>query len=428
MELNLSARTPRDVVAAAMLALVALAFPTSVSAAPLRLDFESALALALERAPSLQARRSLVDAARQDAARADALPDPRLSVGIDNWPVQGSEAFSFDQDMMTMKRIGLMQEFPSRAKRNARRALAERGIDQARSLQVAESLSVRQATAQAWLSLWAAEREFSQLHALREQSQLAVDTATARLSGGAADATEVMAVQAAQLALENRIDTAQAQLQGASAELSRWLGEPTVSSAGEAPSLDELPVSAARLLASLDLQGPLLAWRAREAVAEAEVALSAASRKPDWSLGAAYGQRVGDRSDMLMLEWSMDLPLFTGNRQDRDVAARRAELQAVVSEREEARRRQRAQVGSLLAEWSGLKRQVERDRQQLLPLVQDRSGTALAGYRGGGPLQPWLEARSDEIEARVEHARRLGELGRAWAALVYLIVDEEPLP
>lgn len=427
MENHRPARVPRAFVVTALLTLAALTFSLPLTATP-RLSFERALALAAERAPSLEARRSLVEAAQQDAARADALPDPRLSVGIDNWPVEGSEAFSFEDDMMTMKRIGLMQEIPSKAKRDARRALAERSIDEARSLQQAASLSVRESTARAWLSLWAAERELAQLQALREQAQLAVDTATARLGAATADASEVMAVQAAQLALENRLDAAQARIGAENAQLAQWLGEAGIGTAGDAPALDELPIAAARLLSALDLQGPLLQWRAREAVAQAEVALAAASRRPDWSLGAAYGQRAGDRGDMLMLEVSMDLPLFTGNRQDRDVAARRAELQAVVSEREEARRRQRAQVSGLLAEWSGLTRQVQRDRQQLLPLVQDRSDTALAGYRGGGALQPWLEARSDEIEARVEHARRLGELGRAWAALAYLIDDAELLP
>lgn len=424
MENNRAARVTRAFIVGALLAL---AFPLSLAAMP-PLTFDRALALAVARAPSLDARRSLVEAARQDAARADALPDPRLSVGIDNWPVQGSEAFSFKDDMMTMKRVGLMQEFPSRAKRDARRVLADQGIDRARLLQLAESLAVRESTARAWLSLWAAERELEQLQALREQSQLAVDTGTARLRAATANAAEVMAVQAAQLALENRLDSAQAQVEAANAQLAQWLGAIEVATTGEAPALDALPVAAARLLAAVDQQGPLLAWRARESVAEAEVALATATRRPDWSLAAAYGQRQGDRSDMLMLEWSMDLPLFTGNRQDRDVAARRAELQAVVSEREDARRQQRAQVNSLLAEWTGLKRQVARDREQLLPLVRDRSSTALAGYRGGGMLQPWLEARSDEIQARVDHARRLGELGRAWAALAYLVDHEEPLP
>ena len=49
-------------------------------------------------------------------------------------------------------------------------------------------------------------------------------------------------------------------------------------------------------------------------------------------------------------------------------------------------------------------------------------------YAGGGDLQPWLEARRDEIELHLEHARHLGELGRVWAALAYLLPDQEFTP
>ena len=62
---------------------------------------------------------------------------------------------------------------------------------------------------------------------------------------------------------------------------------------------------------------------------------------------------------------------------------------------------------------------------EILPLARDRSETALAVYGGGGSIQPWLDARRDELEIHVEHARHLGELGRVWAALAYLMPREE---
>ena len=146
-----------------------------------------------------------------------------------------------------------------------------------------------------------------------------------------------------------------------------------------------------------------------------------------------YGQRERTsggmpRSDMLSIEFSIGLPLLTRNRQYRGVAARRAELDAVAAEHEDARRMQVEAVRRGLAEWHGLKRQIARQQQQALPLAHDRSQVALAAYRGGGPLQPWLDARRDELELHIEHARHLGELGRTWSALTYLIVDEETQP
>lgn len=426
--LRLRCRTRRW--AALALALGFVAMP--VRSAPAGLSFDEALRLATERAPMLQARQSQVAATREEAARAAALPDPKFTLGIANLPVTGANAFDIGADDMTMKQVGVMQEFPARAKRQARQAVADRAVEQAQALSEAERLAVRQAVAQAWIALWAAQREVATLQALREPTDVAVRAAKARLAGGTGSAVDAMATQNAALELENRIDAAEASLEAARAGLARWLGEePTaLRIEGAPPELMSLPVTPATLLASLDRQGPLLPWRSREAVAEAQVDAAIAEKRPDWSLGVTYGQRERtpegvSRSDMLMVEFAIDLPLFTRNRQDRGVAARRAELDAVAAEREDARRAQAERVRMALAEWEGLKRQVARKETESLPLARDRAKTALAAYAAGGDLQPWLEARRDEIELHIEHARDLGELGRAWAALAYLLPEEE---
>ena len=395
------------------------------------ISFNDAQRLAAERAPLLKARQAQIAATQEEAARAAALPDPKLTLGLTSWPVTGPDAFEFRADDMTMKQIGVMQEFPARAKRQARQAVADRGIEQAEALSVAEQLAVRRGTAEAWIALWAAQREVVALQTLREPASIAVRTAEARLTGGTGTVTDTLATQAAALELENRIDAALATLEASRAGLARWLGvDPADMDAEDAPpELTELPVAPATLLASIDRQGPLLPWRSREALAEAQIDAAIAEKRPDWSLGVTYGQRDRtsggvSRSDMLMVEFAVDLPLFPRNRQDRGVAARRAELDAVSAEREDARRVQIEVVRRALADWQGLQRQVTRKETQSLPLAHDRAKTALAAYAGGGDLQPGLEARRDEIELHIEHARHLGELGRAWAALAYLLPAE----
>lgn len=399
------------------------------------LSFDDALRISAERAPMLQARQSQVTAGREEAVRAAALPDPKLMLGVANLPVTGADAFDVSADFMTMKQIGVMQEFPARAKRQARQTVADRTVEQAQALSTAERLAVRQAVAQAWIALWAAQREVAALQAMREPTGVAVRSAKARLAGGTGSAVDAMATQSAALELENRVDAAEASLEAARAGLARWLGaEPTgVRIEGAPPELTALPVAPAALLASTDRQAPLLPWRSREAIAEAQVEAAIAEKRPDWSVGVSYGQRDRapdgmPRSDMLMVEFAIDLPLFTRNRQDRGVAARRAELDAVAAEREDARRVQAERVRKTLAEWEGLKRQVARKESESLPLAHDRAKTALAAYAAGADLQPWLEARRDEIELHIEHARHLSDLGRAWAALAYLLPEEETSP
>lgn len=418
----------------AMLALaLTFAAEPAWSAAPIA--FDDAVRLAVERAPALQARRSQTEAAREEAVRAAALPDPRLSLGLTNIPVSGTDAFDVRADDMTMKQVGVMQEFPARAKRQARRVVADRLIEQAQALTLAERLAVRQAGAQAWIAVWAAQREVEALQAQREQSALAISIAKARLAGGTGTAVDALAAQSAALELDTRIDAAEADVTATRATLARWLGikpeEATI--IGASPDLTVLSVDEVTLLTSVARQGPLLAWRSRESLAQAAVAAAIAETRPDWSVSAMYGQRERaldgrPRSDMLSIELSIGLPLLTRNRQDRGVTARRAELDAVAAEHEDARRMQVEAVRRALAQWHGLKRQVARKEREALPLAHDRSQVALAAYRGGGPLQPWLDARRDELELHIEHARHLGELGRTWSALAYLLDDEETQP
>src|SRR3546814_8323657 len=107
-----------------------------------------------------------------------------LTVGIDNLPGTGPDAFDVQADFMTMKRSGLRQEVPARAERNAERSLAARNIDKAQADAQAEQLEVRRETAEAWIDLWATQRELDELMALREETELASRLARARVAGG----------------------------------------------------------------------------------------------------------------------------------------------------------------------------------------------------------------------------------------------------
>jgi outer membrane protein TolC len=141
-------------------------------------------------------------------------------------------------------------------------------------------------------------------------------------------------------------------------------------------------------------------------------------------VSAEYGHRAAGLSDMLMLQVSVSLPLFTSNRQDRGISAKQTLRDAVQADHENARRAQSEAVARASATWQGWNRQIERYQGTLLPLARDRAQTALASYRGGGALQAWLDARRDEIELRLGYADALASRARLWVALAYLLPAE----
>lgn len=406
------------------LLILLLALPTTSLADPSPLSLDDAIRMAIERAPMLDARRAQVEAARQEFQRAGALPDPMLIVGVDNLPVTGPHAFDPSADFMTMKRIGIRQQVPAGAKREARRKLAARTVDEREAQTLAERAEIRRRSAEAWIALWTAERELDAVNALREQAELASELARARVAGGSELAANALAAEAALLALQNRIDAARAEVSAARVVLTRWIGPAAQHTVADMPDFSALPVSEARLLNALDRLGPLLAAEAQVEVAAAGIDVAKAEKRPDWSVAASYGQRSDGRSDMFMLEVGIELPLFAGNRQDRGIAARRAEYRAALATREDARREQAARIRGDIARWQALKRQVARDRSASLPLAADRSAAALAAYRAGAPIRAWLDARRDELDLMLEHSQRLGALGRAWTSLAFLLAEE----
>ena len=73
--------------------------------------------------PALDAMRYGSDAARERAQAATGLPDPVVSLGINNFPIFDP---SFDTFLPTSKAIGIRQQIPNRAGREARSAEALR--------------------------------------------------------------------------------------------------------------------------------------------------------------------------------------------------------------------------------------------------------------------------------------------------------------
>jgi outer membrane protein, heavy metal efflux system len=419
----LSIHFARHLMVTGLAALLWGAVATTAHAAEPPLTLEAAVQQGLARAPQLEARAADIAATREEAARAGQLPDPTLTFGLSNYPVTSPGAFSLRSDEMTARTVGVMQAIPSRTARRAERALASAQVDAAQADRVATAQSVRERIAYAWIDVWAIEQQRALLAALHDEAALAVRITQARLRGGEGSAVDALAARAEIATLDNRLEAVEADLAAAQAGLQRWLGTPPGALAAT-QDFSRLPVEADRLASSIDQQAPLQAWAAREQVAQAALEQARAARHPDWSVSASYGKRAPGLSDMVMLEVGVSLPLFTRNRQDRGISARQAQWDAVQADHEDARRAQREAVTRAVATWSGWGRQIARYQQTLLPLARDRAQTALAGYRGGGSLQPWLDARRAEIELRLGYADALAARARLWASLAYLLPSE----
>ena len=193
------------------------------SAAPLTLD--QALQQAVQSYPALAAQQARVDAARQARIPADQLPDPKLGIGIDNFPISGPMANSLTADFMTMQRISVMQEVPNADKRRARRDSAEARVAQASAEQQATRREIRRDTALAWIARLKAEKKLVGFDQLEQENRRLAETVRARIASGQARVDEAVMPKQEALKLADQRDELQAQQQQAVAGLQRWLGQ-----------------------------------------------------------------------------------------------------------------------------------------------------------------------------------------------------------
>lgn len=394
------------------------------------LSFDRALRLALTGAPSLQAARASLDGARHGLLPAGALPDPQLSLGLDNLPVEGRDRYEVGADPMTMRRVALTQAFPSRAKRQARVAVAQGDVAiSGEQVQLARR-AVAQETAAAWVGYHTAQRQLAQLDSLRAENRLLQAAVRARLAGGQGSAADVLAPRREAAEIDTLQDRLEARRDQAAAELARWVGgEAPATPVGDPP--DWRPDQAA-LLANLAQLPQVAVYDARVDRAQAAVALAQADRRPDWALTAAYQARGRQFGDMVMLEVSFDLPLFTARRQDPRIAARAAMRVAATARREAALREQRAALEAGLAEYRRLDRAVARQGRVLLPLSQQKAALALAAWQGGqGSLADLVAARRERLDAELALIDLEGERRQLAVRLHYgygddPVVEEQP--
>jgi outer membrane protein TolC len=403
-----------------VLALVLL-WPLGAAADERTLSLDEAVEQALQQAPQVSAQTSGVDAAQALAVSAGRLPDPELVLSLDNLPVTGPDAYSTTDDFMTMRKIGVMQEFPRAAKRRLQHDQAEAEVDLAGAELARTRLEVARQAAQAWIRRSTADTALEELRALESEVELGATTARAAVASGRASTAEALAAEAAVARLANRIIRMQGEARQAQSDLARWIGDEAARPLGAMPRLDQLPTPPAALLATTHRHGAILPFESRMAAARTGVELARAERRPDWSAELAYAERGPEFSDMVSLELRVGLPLFAGHRQNPVIAARSAELRRLEAEREGEVRMHTAELQQTLIEWELLGAQLEHFEGELLPLSRERSRAVLVAYRAGrADLRLVLDAFADEINLVLDRLALQNERGRAWAFLRYM--------
>lgn len=373
--------------------------PAVAADAAAALSYAEALAIARQAAPALRVQQATLAGSRAALPAASTLPDPRLSVGLENLPIAGPDRWSTTRDTGTMQRVTLMQEVPNRAKRDARELAAQARIERDRAMLAVAELAVRRDAGLAWLAVHFAEARLALVDDFRRENRVLQDTLPARIAAGSAPPAELTMARQEALAIADRADDLARDLRKARVELRRWVGARADAALTGGPEL--APVNGESLRASLLHHAELTPYAPMRAMAQAEVAEADADKRGDWAWEVVYSRRPR-YDDMVSFQLRFDLPWQRDRRQQPQADARRREIDRLDAERDELLRRHAAETDTMLAELQALDAQAERLSGAGQPLAAERVALAMAAYQSGrGDLSAVLAARSQVLETRL---------------------------
>lgn len=397
--------------AAMGMAVAVPAVPTLALANPLSLA--QALELAVQRSQAVVAARAGALASAQTARAAGQLPDPVLSLGIENLPVTGPDRMRTTAESMTMKRVGISQAWVSAEKRVLLQASAMATAERELASALAAAAESRLQAALAFVDAFYAS-EALVLTKLNERYALEdFEAGKARFASAGATGQDVLQLTAARGVAGD--DSAEVEQLHASAlvTLQRWVGV--------------RPDSLARpaLPAALDEQAFVAAhpavWQSQRDIdlARAEAASTASNRKPNWTWQAAYGQRTG-YSDMVSVGVNIPLAIAPGERQDQETAAKLALVDKATAAHEESARMAVAEFRALTSDAQRFTQRIAQYQSSVITPVKQRAQAALAGYRSNqAPLVALFEARYAEVQAQRKLLDLQRDLAKVQAQLAF---------
>lgn len=384
------------------------------------LEFDQAVQLALGHQPLLDGLSAQARAARESAVAATALPDPRLSLGIQDLPANTGDAGSFTRDSDTQITVGVTQEFPRAAKRRLRGALGEREAERLDAEHQLAERSIRRDAALAWLELWRYDQVRMLARASLREAEAQAQAVEIALKTGSASQAELLAARVDAGRLRDAVAGAEQSIEHARSGLSRWIGEAALRPVcPDLPTPPELP-PLALVLERVRTHPQLGGLRTQIAAASTGADLARADYAPDWRVELGYSERPA-YSEMVSLQVGIDLPVFTRNRQDRGLAAALASGEAAEAAVQDAQRQLEAEARLNHHDLERLGVRLKNYDADLLPHSANRIEAAVAGWGAGrNALREVLDARGKALEVRMARLELQHDAARRFVQLEYL--------
>ncbi|CAH7447128.1 Heavy metal RND efflux outer membrane protein, CzcC family [Vibrio chagasii] len=374
------------------------------------------------------------------------LMDPKLKVGFGGLPV---DSFQFDEDPMTNISVGLMQQFERGNTLDLQQKKASQQAD-GLALQVeARELTVANSMTQLWLELG-----YQQLAegVMRENRRLLVELENyvqTNYSIGKSEAQDLLNAQLQVSKLDEKLQANQQVQRRLISQLSEWLGSdwlgtqavgsqaPDAQSVLNATNQIDWSLLENKLATNIDstkhyqllMEHPLVKITdATISSNQTQVELAEQAYTPQFGVEVMYAHRQANNmagepaSDLVSAYLTVDIPLFTGNRQDKNLSAAQHQVGAAKSQKDTLLAQMNAQVNALLVDKTNLTQRLERYQSSLLPQTSARIRAVERGYQNNtAQFNDVISATTDELALKLEQQRLITDLNIVNSKLASLL-------
>ena len=355
-----------------------------------RLTLEAAVAMALENSPELGALSAKSAALGAVPPQAGALPDPVLSLNAMNLP---TDTFDFDQEPMTQIQLGLSQAIPFPGKRRLKREAAEFEYKASQASFYEGRSVLTRSVRGAWWQLFSVDRAIEIVERNQDLMRDFIEIAQTKYTVGDGLQQDVLL---AQLELTRLLDR-ESRLRGRRASVRSHLNGLLDRPAGQEISLPrepdnvelpEVPSGNELLLQAQDSRELLNVQRELLHAARERVELAERDRYPDFRIGAGYGYRQGedpmrgeDRADFFSVLFSVNLPIYSRNKQSKAIEQKIHEREARAFALSNVARMIEAEIGQKIADYESAREQVRILDGAIIPQAEQTVASMLAGYQ-----------------------------------------------
>ena len=349
------------------------------------LDLDAMIEEALNNNPALNAARNNIKALSQRPDQADSLPNPMISLGLMNLPL---DTFELDREGMTQKTIGVIQRFPYPGKLDLMREMAEQSLIGGREELEALKLKVVAEVKKGYYSLFFVNKTIEITKRNKKLLEEFIHIAETKYSVGSGIQQDVIKAQVELSKLMEKLIVLKTEKETVKAKLNYLMNRLPQEPLGDPAEVEitSVNISVEKLQRDLENNHPVL--KHILSVIEKNRSARLLAKKeyyPDFNVTVQYGQRDDgtniDRSDFVSAMVKMKIPLWAKTKEDKKVVEMEARVKQAERNYEKAKSRLFFRVKELKENIIMNYEQAILFKDGIIPQARASLDSAIAGYQ-----------------------------------------------